>query len=403
MSQSGRAYRNAADETSAGDPGAALKFAIVAPNFHPRTCGIGDNSLHLGEELLRRGYAVELFTRTPAETHPDAPALTVHGIPGASPLIISERIRRAVIRSGATHMILQYVPQIWGASRFGTPAAVWLASAVRRAGIKVIVIVHELFLELGPRPDWIVSAALHRAQIMGVARASDRLFVTTGTRVEALMPFWRAARVPGRPGVVRIGPGALPLPRIRRPGRARLGLFSTLAGNKRFDLVLGAFEQIWRRRPESELVVIGDLGRREAAHVAAFFAAVERHPARDRIRLTGKLSLQQVAAEMAELDVYLFPMTTGANTRSSTLPVALGAGLPVVAMRGVETDPELFRDGENVAFAEAFSADAFAGAALKILESPALSERLSTGARQLYDEHLEWSRVVDDLLADVLG
>ena len=178
----------------------------------------------------------------------------------------------------------------------------------------------------------------------------------------------------------------------------RLGLFSTLASNKRFDLVLGAFEQVWRRHPESELVIIGDLGSRERAPVATFMSAVERHPAREKIRITGKLPLQDVAAEMADLDIYLFPMTTGANTRSSTLPVALGSGLPVVAIRGPETDTDLFRNGENIVFADALTDDAFARAALAILDNPAFAERLSTGARRLYADHLEWERLVDELL-----
>ena len=58
-----------------------------------------------------------------------------------------------------------------------------------------------------------------------------------------------------------------------------------------------------------------------------------RHPGKDRIRVTGRLSLAAVASEIAGLDVYLFPMSTGANTRSGTLPVALGTvRTPVLAM-----------------------------------------------------------------------
>jgi glycosyltransferase involved in cell wall biosynthesis len=374
-------------------------FAIVAPNFHPTTCGIGDHSLHLGEALLRRGFSVELFTRVPATPHPDAPHLIVHGVEGRTPLAIAERIRRSLARSGATHLILQYVPQLWGASRFGTPAAIWLATAARRAGLKVIVIAHELFFDFARRPDILVSAALHRAQILAVACASDRFFVTTGTRATAFASLQRAAHLPGpRPEVLRIGPGAFPHARIPQPGRMRLGLFSTLAGSKRFDLVLDGFARVWQRHPQSELVIIGDLGGAQDARLMAFRAAVERHPARAQIRLTGKLTLHEVAAEMAALDVYLFPMNTGANTRSSTLPVAMGTGLPVVAIRGAETDADLFRDGDNISFADALTGDAFARAALAIIDDPALAARLSAGARRLYDEHLEWERLVDGLL-----
>jgi glycosyltransferase involved in cell wall biosynthesis len=113
------------------------------------------------------------------------------------------------------------------------------------------------------------------------------------------------------------------------------------------------------------------------------------------------LSLAEVSAEIAELDLYLFPMSTGANTRSGTLPAALGSGLPIVAVRGAETDDELFRDGDNVVFAQALTGGAFADAALRLIRDPALMERVTSGALRLYAEHLSWERIVDRFLAEL--
>jgi glycosyltransferase involved in cell wall biosynthesis len=288
---------------------------------------------------------------------------------------------------------------MWGAGRFGSLATTWLALAAKRVGIDVTVIAHELFTPFLARPDLMLGAVLNRAQIMGIAKAADRLLVSTDTRVEELMPFWRLGGLPARPGVLRIGPNSLPVGRYRAAGRRRLGFFSTFAITKRFDVVLGAFEHVWRRWPDSELVLIGDIGGRDNRHVASIYRAIERHPGRDRIRVTGKLSLEGVARQIADLDIYLFPMTTGANTRSGTLPVALGSALPVVALNGTETDLELFRDRENVLFAKSMTADAFASSALQILEDPELAERISIGARRLYDDHLSWSRIGGALMA----
>jgi glycosyltransferase involved in cell wall biosynthesis len=174
-----------------------------------------------------------------------------------------------------------------------------------------------------------------------------------------------------------------------------------MAISKRLDVVLGAFEQIWRVRKDSELVIIGDLGSRGNPRTAALHQAVERHPARDRIRFTGKLPLAEVAQQIAELDVYLFPMDTGANTRSSTLPIALGCGVPVVAVNGSETDSQLFHDGESVLFARELTATAFAESTLALLRDPRLAERLSVGARRFYDDHLSWAVIGDAFLAAV--
>jgi glycosyltransferase involved in cell wall biosynthesis len=374
-------------------------FAIACPDFHPTTCGIGDHSVRLASELRGRGYVAEIFTRAPAEAHPEAPDVPVHGVSGRGPLAIAEQIRRAVIGGGFSHLILQYVPHMWGAWRFGSPATIWLARAARHASVEVTAIAHELYPEFLPRPDLIAAAALQRAQMAVLAHNVDRLFVTTDTRAAELAPLLRAARVHARPGVIRIGPGALPKPRRLVPGRLRIGLFSTLAANKRFDVVLAAFERIWRRHPASELVVIGDVGGRGDRRTAAFYEAVARHPAADRIQLTGRLSLPDAAEQMANLDVYLFPMTTGANTRSSTLPVAFGAGVPVVALRGSNTDEALFHDRDNVLFARALTADAFAAAALEIFDDPELARNLEAGERRLYDQHLAWPVIVDAFLA----
>ena len=143
-------------------------------------------------------------------------------------------------------------------------------------------------------------------------------------------------------------------------GAKLIGLFSTAAIGKRFDVVLDAFARIAAELPAAELVLMGDLGPPDRANVRAIHDAVARHPARERIRFTGRLSLEEVAREMATLDLYLFPTDTGANTRSSTLPGALfGARIPTVAVRGIETDT-LFRDGDNIVFAEELSGPAFA-------------------------------------------
>ena len=172
--------------------------------------------------------------------------------------------------------------------------------------------------------------------------------------------------------------------------------------DKRFEVLLDCFERVRARRPEAELVILGDLGDRARPHVMKFHDAVLRHPGRDRIHLLGKQPLDDIAREMAALDVYLFPMMTGANTRSSTLPVALGTGLPVVAVKGVETDA-VFVDHENVLFADQLSGDSFAAAVLALAQPDGLAERISRGALALYDAHLRWDRIGDQLLNEIDG
>jgi glycosyltransferase involved in cell wall biosynthesis len=376
------------------------RLAIVTPNFFPRVCGVGDNSLRLAQEMLRRGHEVEIFSRYPIEPHPEAPGLAVTGASGSVPAVVAHRLASAIERYRPTEVVLQYTNQMWNAWRFGSPTMALFLRRLRKTGVRLTVIAHELFVPWLPRPDLFAAAALQRAQLMLLVPQTDRFFVTTGTRAQLVTPLFRAVGAVA-PQLIRIGSNAMPVERWRKPGAGpKLGFFSTAAVGKRYDIVLDAFARIALEMPTAELLLIGDLGPPHFRTVRAVQAAVSRHPAQQRIRLTGRLSLAEVAHETAGLDVYLFPMDTGANTRSSTLPSALGSGIPTVAVRGRETDPDLFRDGENVIFADDMSGPAFAAAALRLLRDPATAARVGEGGRRLYDEHLSWSRIGDRLLAD---
>lgn len=378
----------------------AHRFAIVSPNLYPRVCGVGDHSFRVGQELIRRGYEVELFSRAPAESHPEAPDLRVHGVAGPTPLAISARLDRELEKFRPTVVILQYTGQMWDAWRFGSPAVPWLARRLKKRGVPVILLAHELFVPFLRRPDLAASAVLQRAQMLAVLRSVDDVFVTTGTRAKMLARFCRVVGAPP-PRVVRVAPNANPVLRqgSGRPGTLRIGHFSTAGVGKQFDVVLDAFRIVAERHPSAELVLIGDLGSRENPRVAQIEQWVAAHPARDRIRLTGKLSLAEVAEEMSRADLYISAMDTGANSRSGTLPLAFGTGLPAVATRGRETDPELFRDGENVVFAVDMTGRAFADALLRLMDDPAARERIGAAARQTYDQEMSWARTVDELLA----
>jgi glycosyltransferase involved in cell wall biosynthesis len=378
----------------------ARRFALVSPNYYPRTCGVGDHSMRLAQDLQRRGFECSIFTRTPAEPNPAGRDVQVTGVAGSTPLIIADRIRRHIEAYSPTDVVLQYTPQMFGAWRLGSPAPVWLARAVKKMGANVVVVAHELFLPWSKRPDVTLGAALMHLQLAAVMRIADRLLVTVERRAEQIRWIAETLGRRGDLGVVRVGPGAIPRPRAQQAGRLRLGTFSTLGRDKRFDVLLDCFERVRARRPEAELVILGDLGDPALAHVRAFQEAVARHPGRDRIRLMGKQDLDEIASEIAMLDIYLFPMFTGANTRSSTLPVALGTGLPVVAIKGVDTD-ELFVDGKNVVFADQLSGESFAAAVLALAEKNGLADQVARGAAALYKDHLSWEKVGDQLLAEI--
>src|SRR5262245_13703970 len=105
---------------------AARRFAPVCSNYHPATCGAGDNSMRLAEELQRRGHEATIFACDPAAPNPEGPTIPVVGVPGRLPVLIAQRIRREMARFAPTDLIIQYTPQMFNAWRWGSPAVLGL-------------------------------------------------------------------------------------------------------------------------------------------------------------------------------------------------------------------------------------------------------------------------------------
>ncbi len=374
------------------------RFALLAPNYFPVTCGIGDHSMRLAGELRRRGHEAVVFSHQPAEPNPERPDVPVVGVPGRDPLSIAMEVAQRIEAGSFSDVVIQYAGHMWGASRFGSPALALLAARLQRAGLRVTLVAHELYTSWRGRPDLALGSLASRLQLATIMRSCAQIFTTTETRRRLIAPA-AMSLAPARPvGVLRVGSSALPNPRLASGGRCRVGLFSTLAFGKQFDVVVGAFEIIQRAYPAATLLLIGDFGPPGNRSARKLTDQIAASSARSRIQITGRLPLPRIAEAVAELDLYLFPMDTGANTRSSTLPLPLGAGVPVVAISGIDTDP-LFVDGVNVALADELTAAAFARAALRIMDDPQLAERIARGGRQLYDEHLTWERIGETFLA----
>lgn len=354
--------------------------------------------MRLGRELARRGHEVAVFTRAPADPHPEAPELRVESASGRSTLSIAGQLSGMIARFSPSHLVMQYTPQMLGASRFGSPALPWLSMQSHRRRVRTILLAHELFFAWRARADVALAGLLLRAQLLALLRSVDRALVTMQMRVEEIAPYAKLAGCREPIGVVRVGSNALPVPHRPQVGRLRMGVFSTLASTKRFEVVLDCFAAVHRRFPHAELVLLGDLKDPNNPQTRNLQRGVSMHPARDRIRVPGRQSLSEISEEVADLDIYLFPMISGANTRSSTLPLAFGAGVPVVAIRSYETD-DVFVDGDNVVFSGSLSGDGFASSVFRLIDDPGLAHRVADGGKRLYGQHLAWECVADQFLA----
>ena len=356
--------------------------------------------MRLAIELRRRGHEAAIYTRAPATPNPEAPNVPVTGVPGSA-MTVAQGIAERILSSEHSDVIIEYTAQMWGPSRFGSPAVPLLAARLKREGLSISLAIHEPYTPWYRRPDLLVGAAILRLQFGAVLPFCDRFFMTTESRLNIVADAAASFSPPRAVSVMRVGPNALPVRRESRAGH-RIGLFSTLATGKRFDVALEAFEEIVAVYPDAELFLIGDVGGPGDRRTTTLKERIDSSPAAQRIRLTGKLGLGEIGKLVSTMDVYFFTMNTGANTRSGTLPVALGSGVPVVAVRGIETDP-LFVHGDNIFFAKALDGPSYARATLRLFDDGALADRIAAGGARLYQENLAWGRITDLALEAITG
>ena len=143
-------------------------------------------------------------------------------------------------------------------------------------------------------------------------------------------------------------------------------------------LVLGGFTSL--ALPEDE--------------AAAFRAELEEH-VRERgghVTITGHLPAEDVSAALHASDLACFPFTAGATTKSGAVLSAFAHGLPAVVTAADPPDPRL-DDGRTVVVAPRVrDGAALADALARLLDDPALRERVAAGGAELAAERT-WPRI----------
>jgi glycosyltransferase involved in cell wall biosynthesis len=140
----------------------------------------------------------------------------------------------------------------------------------------------------------------------------------------------------------------------------------------------------------------------------ARFLAVGRGPTPDMLELARKDPSIVITGEVPDVkpyfltsDVFVCPVRMGGGFRGKVLE-AMASGVPVVSTAlGAEGLPA--SDGENLLLAETPSA--FAAETVRLLEDPALRDRIATSARALVVEHFSWQRgvqILEEVLAGVV-
>ena len=132
--------------------------------------------------------------------------------------------------------------------------------------------------------------------------------------------------------------------------------------------------------PPVHLLLVG-----EAFHEGDRDYAAELRRQAERLGIAGRVTLtgflRDVERIIRGLDILVLPSRFGEGMPMVLLE-AMGAGLPVVATP-VEGIAELVDDGRNGLLVPPEDVEALANAIRRVLEDPALAERLGSAAREL--------------------
>jgi glycosyltransferase involved in cell wall biosynthesis len=264
------------------------------------------------------------------------------------------------------------------------------------------------WLEHGHHPDWVdmVFREARERLMRRAAPAHARILANSDYTADLL----RGIGVEdGRIDVIAGGVDTSrfsPPPHAKAQARRRLGLgeddtvlltVCRLVAKKGVEVLLEAFARLRATDPRLRLVIVGDGARRRAYEREAAALGVG-----DFVRFDGRVPHDSVppyfwAADLFVLASYEASYAGGAardvETMGRVLCEANAAKLPVVATRTGGT-PSVIRDGWNGPLVRPNDAASLADAIARMLQEPALAERLAERGWQRAHEDFDWSAVM---------
>lgn len=158
-----------------------------------------------------------------------------------------------------------------------------------------------------------------------------------------------------------------------RPAGRNVLFVGRLAAAKGVPILLEAFARLHARFPDARLTLIGD-----GPHRISLEARATELGLADVITFTGYLNQDEVAAHLAQSDLFALP--SFAEGVPVVLMEAMATGLPVLATR-IAGIPELVEDDVSGRIVAPGDADAFADAMSSLLDDPAQAHAMGKAGR----------------------
>jgi glycosyltransferase involved in cell wall biosynthesis len=274
-------------------------------------------------------------------------------------------------------ILLQYNPNSFGRRGFA-PALVRDAYALRRRwpGTRFALMVHEAWEAM---TDWRSTAAglYQRAQLRALLRLADPVLVSREALVREL-PV-NAVHLPVASNITPVtGTRERAREHLDIAGQLVVTLFGTGHPSRALDHAVAAIEALRDRHGAAGLRVL-NLGR--GAPPLDVDVTVDT---------PGELDAEAVSLRLRASDLLLLPFYDGVSTRRGTLMAGLAHGIPIVGLRGDNTDGVLLHHHDAMVLTPVGDLRAYARAVVALSADPERRRATGRAGRRLYAAEFDW-------------
>ena len=367
-----------------------MRIMMVCPSYPPQdvTCGVGDYTRCLAEELTSQGEDVVVLTSDRYRGETSGP-VTV--LPWVRAWTIGEALRltSSAISPPVDLIHVQYTPDLYGQG-LGFKLLPLLARI--RSGPPVVITFHTL-----------VGGSLRSRVVVPLLLLTARWSISANEEVSALIRRrlpWLAGRCTEIPIGANIPtkPGGLP-----RGARAAFGLpqegpvlvhFGLIYPGKGLETLFAALSKLLCVQPHVRLAIVGDNRIENIDYLADLKALAERLGVASAIMWLGHRSGEEVSHILSAADIFVVPYDDGVSIRRGSLMAGLAHGCPVVST--VSTLPSAYlRDGDNIALVPPKDAAALASRIASLLAKPEEAACLGKAALAVA-ERFSWSVIAQE-------
>ncbi|GAC1361645.1 MAG: hypothetical protein NVSMB32_00920 [Actinomycetota bacterium] len=369
----------AAGVNEAGSDSATIRLLVVGASA-TAICGVRDCSRVLTGALTERGLAVSTAWWERGSTRGLRCGLRgLRSWRGDVSRINSER--------GCDIIVWHY--SVFTHSLRGVPLlAPLMARSLNKLGVPVVLYLHEFVYPFG-RSGWrgLLWALSQRAALRALFTKSAGAVATTQERAG-----WIAGRVwlPRRPIAFVPVFSNLP-PQPAHPDASgelktlSLGVLGFGSEGTQVDTVIGALRGLPAHGIDGRLLLLGAPGP-DGAHGEAWRRSARRSGCEPAVSFTGIRQPQELAQDLAAVDVVVFPEVSGPTSRRGTLAASLACGKPIVALDGPDTWRRFIDERAMVLVPD--SSEAMLEEIVSLAEDPSRRRALGGRARDFYCRYL---------------